>query len=426
MASDLPVLTRHEFHRRVKEGAKWLLIDGTIIDVSVLVQPGDTLHKGGGDVLTRSIGEDLTGYFIYYHANIPRIASLHKPGLTHLEHVREKVVKNVVGVLDSHRHRTPLTSPQHRFWVESEEKAPFHEHSVTSFAAQGLDARSGVDALLQGLAPNSAERRAFWAIVGCLVGDAAAQPTHWNYKPTYFHEDLRRHGRWSNPEFLRPSLNTYYHLPMGCNSCYGDQAKEVLYSLTECQGLNPAAVEARFARRFGEEGDYGPLPAEGLYNGSKQEVRELPIKGPWRHISIAGFLKNVKRGRHFPECGTDDAQADCFVRVVPVVALYAGHPAMLENVEAAVRLTQNNPAAVAVAQAFATILEDIIISGSSGLAAIEKAAQQFSAPSERSRLEGFCGRVADTMRTCSELGGLSLHEAVLHFGKGAYSTSQVS
>jgi len=425
-APELPVMSWHEFNRRVKEGAKWLIIDGTIIDVSVLIQPGDTLHKGGGDVLTRSIGEDLTGYFIYYHANIPNIASLHKPGMTHMEHVRDKIVKNAVGVLDTHTQRPPLTSPHHRFWVESEEKTPFHEHSATSFAAQGLDVKTRLATVLQGLEPNSVETRAFWAIVGCLVADAAAQPTHWNYKLTYFHEDLKSHGRWSTPEFLRPSLNTYYHLQMGCNSCYGDQAKEVLYSLNDCRGLDPHRLEMRFVDRFAEDGDYGPLPSEGLYNGSKQDVRELPIKGPWRHISIAGFLKNIKRGRHYPNCGTDDAQADCFVRIVPVVALYAGHPDLLEKVAQAVRLTQNNPPAVAVAQAFATILEDIIITGSSGLTAIGKAIYSFSKPSNRSKLEGFFGRVADTMQTCAGLSGTSLYDAVLHFGKGAYSTSQVS
>merc|ERR1711871_280407 len=124
---------------------------------------------------------------------------------------------------------------------------------------------------------------------------------------------------------------------MGSQSCYGDQALEVLYSLVEWEGLEPHDVANRFVKRFSESGDYGPLPQEGLYNGSKQDVRELPIKGPWRHISIAGFLKNMKRGKRFPDCGTDDAQADCFVRVVPVVALYAGHPDLLEKVEEVVK-----------------------------------------------------------------------------------------
>lgn len=421
---DLPVMSYHEFRRRVDAGAKWLIIDGTIIDVSALTTQGDTLHKGGGDVLTRSIGEDLTGYFIYYHANIPRINSLHKPGISHLEHVREKVVNNAVGILDTHRHMPPLTSSRHRFWVESNEKEPYHEHSLTSLGAEGIDAKTHICSLLNGIQPNSVESRAFWAIVGCLLGDAAAQPTHWNYKLSYFHEDLRRRNRFETPEFLRPSLNTYYHIPMGSNSCYGDQAREVLLSLVESKGLDPHSLERRFVDRFSEDGDYGPLPQEGLYNGNKQHVRELPITGPWRHISLAGFLKNVKQGRHYPKCGTGDAQADCFVRIVPIVALYAGHPDLLVKVAQAVSITQNNPPAIAVGQAFARILEGIIVSGANGLQAISKAIAEFD--HMQSQLDGFCGRVAKTMRSCADQSGTSLYDAVLSFGGGSYSTSQVS
>merc|ERR1712232_541658 len=162
---------------------------------------------------------------------------------------------------------------------------------------------------------------------------------------------------------MRPSMNAYYHVPMGKQSCYGDQALEVLRSLVACGGMDPHHLERSFMNRFSEHGEYGPLPHEGLYNGSKQDVRELPIKGPWRHISLAGFLKNINRGKHWPHCGTNDAQADCFVRIVPVVALYAGRPELLERVEQAVRVTQDNSPSVAVAQAFARLLETIIISG---------------------------------------------------------------
>merc|ERR1719343_1567301 len=136
-----------------------------------------------------------------------------------------------------------------------------------------MDAKTEVSNALKGIAPNSAEARAFWAIVGCLLADAAAQPTHWNYKLSYFHDDLQRRNRWNTPEFLRPSLNTYYHIPMGSNSCYGDQAREVLFSIAERAGLDPHAVERRFADRFSEDGDYGLLPKDGMYNGSKQDVR---------------------------------------------------------------------------------------------------------------------------------------------------------
>jgi ADP-ribosylglycohydrolase len=213
---------------------------------------------------------------------------------------------------------------------------------------------------------------------------------------------------------------------MGSQSCYGDQALEVLKSLVECRGLVPHNVAKRFAERFSETSDYGPLPQDGLYNGSKQEVRDLPIKGPWRHISIAGFLKNIKHGKQFPQCGTGDAQADCFVRVVPVAALYAGHPELLDRVEEVVRVTQDNPAAIAVGKAMAKVLEALILFGSNGQQAITNAIDELAHQGKQSDLEGFCGRVANTMKSCLDLSGSSLYDAVLHFGDGAYSTSMVS
>jgi hypothetical protein len=198
----------------------------------------------------------------------------------------------------------------------------------------------------------------------------------------------------------------------------------VLYSLLEEGGLEPHGVAKRFNERFSETGDYGPLPQDGLYNGSKQHVRELPIEGPWRHISIAGFLKNIRSGRKFPKSGTDDAQADCFLRVVPVIALYAGHPDMLHRVEEVVRVTQDNPPSIAVAQAFARILESIIVHGKKGLESIKGAIEEFGHMS--SELEGFYGRVSKTMASCVDLSGSSLYDAALHFGGGSYSTSTVS
>jgi hypothetical protein len=212
---------------------------------------------------------------------------------------------------------------------------------------------------------------------------------------------------------------------MGCQSCYGDQALEVLQSLVQCGGLEPQNVAERFGKRFSETGAYGPLPQDGkLYNGNKQEVRDLPIKGPWRHISIAGFLKNTYRGKQFPHTGTDDAQADCFVRAVPVAAFYAGHPEMLDRVEEAVRVTQDNPAAIAIGKAIATILEAIILHSSDGLQAVNGAIEEFG--QIRQDLNGFCGRVADTMKSVVQLSHGSLYNAVLHLGEGGYSTSAVS
>lgn len=49
----------------------------------------------------------------------------------------------------------------------------------------------------------------------------------------------------------------------------------------------------------------------------------------------------------------EDNQMDGVTKLPPVVAIYAGRPEMLEKVEAAVRVTQNNDACVAVTLAAA-------------------------------------------------------------------------
>lgn len=43
----------------------------------------------------------------------------------------------------------------------------------------------------------------------------------------------------------------------------------------------------------------------------------------------------------------DDCQIDGIAKLAPIVAFYAGQPDMLEKVEQAIRVTQNNDACVA-------------------------------------------------------------------------------
>jgi len=64
--------------------------------------------------------------------------------------------------------------------------------------------------------------------------------------------------------------------------------------------------------------------------------------------------------------------------------------------------------------------------GSNGLQAINGAIEEFSGPGKRMELRGFGSRVSKTMKSCADLSGSTLYDAVLHFGEGSYSTSMVS
>lgn len=108
-----------------------------------------------------------------------------------------------------------------------------------------------------------------------------------------------------------------------------------------------------------------------------------PVPTPWKHLSIKEFLKNYEAGKsetgernislyitltYSLKCclkkkkkkkliivagAVNDQQVDGVTKVAPLVAMYAGQEDMLDMVEEAVRVTQNDDVAVAFALAAA-------------------------------------------------------------------------
>ena len=56
------------------------------------------------------------------------------------------------------------------------------------------------------------QQRAAAALLGAIVGDAAAQTSHWNYDRSAFHAKLRSEGRFQTPEFSDPTASTQSRL----------------------------------------------------------------------------------------------------------------------------------------------------------------------------------------------------------------------
>lgn len=75
--------------------------------------------------------------------------------------------------------------------------------------------------------------------------------------------------------------------------------------------------------------------------------------------STKGFLANEQAGKHYPNCGADDDQADAIVHAMTVVALLAGQPEMLPTIANIIRVTQNTDQAVAFGLGAARILEAV-------------------------------------------------------------------
>jgi hypothetical protein len=200
------------------------------------------------------------------------------------------------------------------------------------------------------------------ALLGAIVGDAAAQTSHWNYDRKVFHAKLRSAQRYDTPEFF--PCNSYYNVTPGGSSCYGDQLIAVAKYLTTIDTCNDDDDDENdpllrvvsaisnlvnlFEKKFNGASIYGPWP---IVNQP-----EKPLSGPWRHGSIKDLLTNLQKGeRGIPNCGSNaDSQADCFVKAIPVVCMYAGHPAMLECVEII-------DTAVAYATMAARVLESCIL-----------------------------------------------------------------
>ena len=162
---------------------------------------------------------------------------------------------------------------------------------------------------------------------------------------------------------------------IGGNSCYGDQILEFARHLAEHGDICDShdALIARLQSAFGDGSAYGKFPpAEGK--------PAMPIDGPWRHGSLKGFLSNTTAGIvKWPLCGdAKDCQVDCVAKAIPVTVAFAGQPELLQHVERAVRVTQNNDTAVAYAQAAARVLEACIMGCSSLKEALEKAAHKIA------------------------------------------------
>uniref|UniRef100_A0A8C4I4B9 Crystallin J1C n=1 Tax=Dicentrarchus labrax TaxID=13489 RepID=A0A8C4I4B9_DICLA len=200
--------------------------------------------------------------------------------------------------------------------------------------------------------------RAIGAIVGSTVADAAAQPLHWVYDLQKLQGIL---AQCPNPEFHPESANPFYRRQTGQQSCYGDQAFVLLESLAECGGLNVDDLKQRTLKFFGPGSEYD-TPVNDPYRERGGPRPQLPIEGPWRHASLKSFLKNLDAGKEETGCESD-CQIDGIAKLAPIVAFYAGKPDMLDKVEQAIRVTQNNDECVAETLAAARFLEYFILNG---------------------------------------------------------------
>ncbi|KAI8785317.1 crystallin J1A [Biomphalaria glabrata] len=198
------------------------------------------------------------------------------------------------------------------------------------------------------------EQRKIAAIVGACVADAAAQPLHWVYNDDVMQSVTQDR---EDVEFWVPSANPYYKIEGGRNTCYGDQAYVMLKSLVDSESFNLENLTKANYDFFGPESEY---------EKPESDIQEsYPVNRPWRHGCLRDFIKNI-HDKVTPPGSPEDDQIDCAVRIIPLVAMYAGHPQMLEVVEKGLRVLQESDLAATIGLAAARILEQYILLGDPG------------------------------------------------------------
>lgn len=239
--------------------------------------------------------------------------------------------------------------------------------------------------------------RALGAVVGAACADAASMSTHWVYDVAALNAMVAASvGR--DAAFLDPPADAFYKYPLGSPSPYGQQAAALLHSLVETGGFSPEAYAACTFATFG-------APA-------------FTAGGGYLDGSTKGFLRAVRAGAGWPDCGVPDDQANAVARLPPLVAAYAGDPQLLPAVEQMVCVTQNSDIAVAWGTAAARVLEAVIL-GATPADAVGLAIRQLRDPA-RARPGELDAQVADAMDAAVALAGATHADAVTQLGRNCH------
>ncbi len=190
--------------------------------------------------------------------------------------------------------------------------------------------------------------RAWHANVGALVADAASLGFHWLYDQKTIKELAP-----TNPEFHKPSEQDYAdkgyfahgNKRVGESTQYGAQMLALLDSLTDCGEYRELDYIESFRRWF----DFG-----GKWQGY--------VDGPTKQ-TLLNIHQLEAQSLPFVAVGADDTQNPALSKLPPLVTRYYQEDELLDWVETAVRVTNNNDEAVEYAQGVAVMLKQALLGG---------------------------------------------------------------
>lgn len=179
------------------------------------------------------------------------------------------------------------------------------------------------------------------AIWGQLVGDAAALGAHWIYDI----EELQ--ARYPEIRGFEMPHEDHYHAGKqpGNFTHYGDAALEMLRSVADRQGFSAIDFGTRFIEKFSSPNYRGYL--DKATRGTIENYR---------------FFQDGHPDEQFDyQEGADDDQPGTATRLAPVLVAHWNDPKLLEIVESATRVTQNNGQAIVYMHSHAKIVHSLFL-----------------------------------------------------------------
>lgn len=227
-------------------------------------------------------------------------------------------------------------------------------------------------------------------IWGQFLGDAACLGTHWIYS---LDELYALHPALEG--FEAPAQD-HYHAGKkpGAQTHYGEAALVLLESVGRMGRFSAADFGARFISTFSDPAYEGYC--DGATKGTLANYRRFVDERP-------GAPFNYQQG-------ADDDQLATASRLAPVVAAHLNDPALLDIVETATRVCQNNDYAVAVMKAHALLLRALLY-GQSMTEAVIQTGDAMPA------LDAVYGEGIQSMMTTALYDTRGVIEATLDYGQ---------
>ena len=186
------------------------------------------------------------------------------------------------------------------------------------------------------------------ALRGAFVADAASLGTHWIYDPK---EMLKSVPSAEEPEFKDPPTPSFY------------SAEEFPGHYDVAGKLSPYGEQLLFVTEYLANLDKSLKTLNGEDMSQAFDSFLNSYTGRPDH-AMKDFQENRKASKKFPDSGAKDNQAHCFVKALPVTCMFLGQSNLLDEVETAIRVHQNDDMAVEFGQASAKVLQHVMMGNS--------------------------------------------------------------